>query len=52
MQPDKDHHCWQASIFAYGVMLGAVRRASKGMLAPLMLHVAADVTIFSILMAI
>ena len=36
-------------VFVYGVMLGAVRRASKGMLAPLMAHVAADITIFTIL---
>ena len=39
-------------VLLYGVMLGAIRRVSKGMLAPLMAHVAADVTIFSILVII
>lgn len=39
-------------VFVYGVMLGAFKRISKGMLAPLMAHVAADAAIFSILMAI
>ena len=39
-------------VFVYGVMLGAVRRESKGMLAPIMAHITADVTIFSILMAL
>jgi membrane protease YdiL (CAAX protease family) len=34
--------------FAYGVMLGAIRRMSRGMLAPLATHMAADMTIFSI----
>jgi membrane protease YdiL (CAAX protease family) len=36
-----------AMTFAYGVMLGAIRRISKGMLAPLVTHLAADMTIFS-----
>jgi membrane protease YdiL (CAAX protease family) len=38
-----------AMTFAYGVMLGAIRLRSKGMLAPLVTHIAADMTIFSIL---
>jgi membrane protease YdiL (CAAX protease family) len=37
-----------AMTFAYGVMLGAIRRMSKGMLAPFLTHLAADMTIFSI----
>ena len=36
----------------YGVMLGTIRRFSKGMLAPFIAHVAADITIFSILACI
>jgi hypothetical protein len=36
-------------VLVYGVMLGTIRRLSKGMLAPLVTHVAADITIFSIL---
>lgn len=36
-------------VLVYGFMLGAIKRLSKGMLAPLMAHVAADITIFSIL---
>jgi hypothetical protein len=36
-------------VLVYGVMLGAVRRVSKGMLAPVLAHIVADVTIFSIL---
>jgi len=32
----------------YGIMLGAIRRLSKGMLAPVVAHIAADLTIFSI----
>ena len=36
-------------VLLYGVMLGTIRRLSKGMLAPLIAHVAADITIFSIL---
>ena len=39
-------------VLIYGVMLGVVRRVSKGMLAPLMAHVAADMTIFLILVVI
>ncbi len=38
--------------FLYGVMLGAIRRVSKGLLAPFLAHVAADLTIFSILLYI
>lgn len=34
---------------AYGVMLGFIRRLSRGMLAPFIAHIAADVTIFAIL---
>lgn len=41
-----------AMTFAYGVMLGAIRRISKGMLAPLVTHVAADMTIYSIVLLI
>lgn len=36
-------------VLIYGVILGTIRRLSKGMLAPLAAHVAADITIFSIL---
>ncbi len=36
----------------YGIMLGAIRRLSKGMLAPLIAHIGADITIFSILVFI
>ena len=39
-------------VLVYGFMLGSVRRLSKGMLAPLMAHVAADITIFSTLVVI
>lgn len=35
--------------FAYGLMLGAIRRRSHGMLAPWLAHVGADITIFAIL---
>ncbi len=41
-----------ALAFAYGVMLGAVRRRSRGLLAPWLAHVAADAVIFAILAAI
>lgn len=34
---------------AYGVMLGFIRRLSRGMLAPFIAHTAADATIFTIL---
>ena len=34
---------------AYGVMLGFIRRLSRGMLAPFIAHIAADATIFTIL---
>ena len=37
-------------VFVYGVMLGAIRRMSRGMLAPLATHVAADMMIFSIVL--
>lgn len=36
----------------YGIILGTIRRLSKGMLAPMVAHVAADITIFSILVII
>jgi membrane protease YdiL (CAAX protease family) len=39
-----------AMTFAYGVMQGAIRRISGGMLAPLVTHVAADMTFFSIVL--
>ncbi len=38
-----------ALVFAYGLMLGAIRRRARGMLAPWLAHVAADCTIFAIL---
>lgn len=34
----------------YGVLLGIIRRLSKGMFGPLVAHIAADLTIFSILL--
>ena len=34
-------------VFVYGVMLGLVRRRSKGLFAPWVAHVAADITIFA-----
>lgn len=34
--------------FIYGIMLGSIRRLSKGMLAPIATHMATDLTIFSI----
>jgi membrane protease YdiL (CAAX protease family) len=34
----------------YGVVLGILRRLSRGMLAPLMAHIAADLTIFAVLL--
>jgi membrane protease YdiL (CAAX protease family) len=40
-----------AMTFVYGVMLGALRRQSKGMLAPWLAHVSADTVIFLILVA-
>lgn len=39
-------------VFVYGLMLGAIRRRSMGMLAPWLAHVAADIVIFAILAAI
>lgn len=39
-------------VLIYGVMLGAVRRISKGILAPVITHFAADMTIFSIIVFI
>jgi uncharacterized protein len=41
--------CGCVMVFIYGVMLGAIRRISRGMLAPMAAHLAADMTIFSIL---
>jgi membrane protease YdiL (CAAX protease family) len=38
--------------FVYGVMLGMIRRQARGLLAPWVAHVAADITIFSILVFI
>lgn len=38
-----------AMVLVYGVLLGAVRRLSQGIAAPFITHVAADLTIFSIL---
>jgi membrane protease YdiL (CAAX protease family) len=38
-----------AMVFVYGLMLGMLRRRSRGMLAPWLAHVAADCTIFAIL---
>lgn len=35
-------------VLIYGVMLGAIRRISKGIVAPVITHLAADLTIFSI----
>ena len=34
----------------YGILLGALRRLSRGMLAPLTAHIAADLTIFALLL--
>ena len=34
----------------YGVMLGTIRRAAKGLMAPLAAHIAADLVIFSIVL--
>ena len=36
-------------VWVYGIMLGMIRRRSKGLLAPWVAHVAADITIFVIL---
>jgi membrane protease YdiL (CAAX protease family) len=36
-------------VFIYGIMLGIIRRISKGMLAPVITHIAADFTIFLII---
>jgi membrane protease YdiL (CAAX protease family) len=36
-------------VLVYGIILGIIRRLSKGMLASLVAHIAADITIFSIL---
>jgi len=36
-------------VLIYGILLGAIRRLSKGILAPFVAHVVADITIFSIL---
>lgn len=35
-------------VFVYGLALGAIRRMSRGMLAPLIAHIGADLTIFTI----
>jgi membrane protease YdiL (CAAX protease family) len=39
-------------VFVYGLMLGTVRRRARGMLAPWIAHVVADLTIFAILVVI
>jgi membrane protease YdiL (CAAX protease family) len=36
-------------VLVYGILLGIIRRVSKGMLAPIVAHIAADITIFLIL---
>jgi membrane protease YdiL (CAAX protease family) len=36
-------------VLVYGIMLGVIRRRSNGMLAPFVAHVAADITIYSVL---
>jgi len=36
-------------VLVYGVMLGVIRRRSKGLLAPWVAHVTTDIAIFSIL---
>ncbi len=38
-----------AMVFVYGLMLGILRRRSRGMLAPWLAHVTADCTVFAIL---
>ena len=38
-----------AMVLVYGIMLGAIRRISKGMLASFIAHIMTDITIFSIL---
>lgn len=37
-------------VFVYGIMLGTIRRRARGMLAPWVAHVGADLTIFFIMM--
>ena len=44
--------CGFVMVFVYGLMLGMLRRQSRGLLAPWMTHVMADITIFMILTAI
>lgn len=39
-----------ALAFVYGILLGIIRRRSKGLLAPIVIHTAADFTIFLILL--
>jgi CAAX protease family protein len=41
-----------AMTFAYGIMLGCLRRRSRGMLAPWIAHTCADIVIFAILTSI
>ncbi|HYX72145.1 MAG TPA: CPBP family glutamic-type intramembrane protease, partial [Nitrososphaera sp.] len=38
-----------AMVFVYGFMLGVLRRRSRGLLAPWIAHVLADIVIFAIL---
>jgi membrane protease YdiL (CAAX protease family) len=44
--------CGFVMVFVYGLMLGILRRQSRGILAPWMTHIAADITIFMILAGI
>jgi membrane protease YdiL (CAAX protease family) len=44
--------CGSVTVFVYGLMLGILRRQSRGILAPWMTHIAADITIFMILAGI
>jgi hypothetical protein len=41
-----------AMAFVYGIMLGAIRHRSRGLLAPMIVHFVADLTIYVILLAI
>ena len=41
-----------AMTFVYGIMLGAIRRRSQGMLAPVITHLFADAVIFAILASV
>jgi len=41
-----------AMVFVYGIMLGAIKRRCKGLLAPWVAHVVADLVIFAIMVAV